>query len=223
MIVESYLNKTDSFASLGALLVRSKYGEEVVTWELETLWAEIDKETEEPFSDLAKVKLSAFLVMEVNPMCLWEVNTFQNTVLAARNKYPIPEIVQEASAIEIAWGMYEISYYLNRVGSINKNTKLSWSTDITGYIAACLKADGWLVAPGSLSFVQETLNSVNKNVDLVPAITDAWASVDKNFMLNNEIPVTDEISGQLRRLQEFYLYLSAKHKAFRNHIKTLSL
>jgi hypothetical protein len=223
MQVEAYLNSKDSFASLGALLVRSKYGADVVTWELETLWEEIDRETEAPFEDLAKVKLSAFLVMEVNPMCLWEVNTFQNTILAASNSYPIPEMIQEASAVDLAWGMFEIAQYLRVVGSTNKSTKLVWGSDVEGYIAACLRNDGWIIAPGSLSFAQDTLNLINKNIELLSVVKEEWDAVPKEHLSTLDIPATDEVSGQLRRLQEYHVHLSDKHLAFREHKQQLSL
>lgn len=210
-----YLTKDDSFASLSALALKRELGEEISKWDPEVLWISLASDGIK-LSDITKAKINSFLAIDVNPMVIWEINTFQNTVLAANNVYPLTEIVQECTPFELAWGLIEIRDYLITQEIVGSTQKIKWGDDITKYIAACLWNSGWLIAPKPLSMAQESLDVINKNLHLKEQIL---------FNLNkNTLPtVEDEVSIQVSRIKEYNHELEIKFKEFSLHREKLDL
>lgn len=215
-----YVDDTDAFASLSARLILKEYGNDSSSWELESLWKTLE-EDQIALDDLVKVKIASFLALKENPMALWEINTFQNTVLAASNIYPIPGITQEATPYDIGWGVLEITDYLLNINKIPEGRVIKWGTEVESYIVSSLKYNGWFIAPYPIGFCQETLDSVNKNIGVKPKLLFEWDKIKDKDLSTLEIPQDDEIGVQLNRLRNYRVYLKIKYQTFLQHKQDL--
>ena len=220
--MNNYIKTPDSFASLSAKLVIREFGDEVLDWEWEALWKSIHDRGIK-LNDLGKVKIQSYLATSMNPIAVWEVNTFENIVLASNNVYPIPEITQDATPFELGWGLLELADYLYTQEIVLKHQKIKLGDDILCYIAACLKENGWLIAPRPLDFAQEELDRINENTSLKSKIMFEWGRIKGGDLQSTRIPIKDEVSVQLRRLRDFSIYLALKINSFRDHKKELNL
>jgi len=220
--MNKYIKSPDSFASLSAKLLVKELGDEILDWEWEALWKAIyDRGVK--LDDLGKVKVQSYLATSMNPIVVWEVNTFENIVLASNNVYPIPEITQDATPFELGWGLLELADYLYTTDIVQKHQKIKWGDDVLCYVAACLRENGWLIAPRPLEFAQEQLDKINQNTSLKSKVLFEWGRIRGGDLQSVKIPITDEISMQLRRLRDFSIYLSLKISSFRDHKKELQL
>lgn len=202
-----YLDNEDSFGSLCVFALVKLYGQEVLDWDFETIWITVQKDGLD-LPEEAQQKISAYIALNANPMAIWEVNTFQNTVLASDNIIPVPEITQQAYPVEIGWAIHEIEAFLRHTKKLSEGQSIKWGDDIISYIAAALKADGWIIAPNNLAFVQDALDSINKNTDLKSQILSGTL----------DTPNTPEVALQLKKLGMYRKYLTQKLAAYNRQV-----
>jgi hypothetical protein len=193
------------------LAARTRYGEEILQWEPETLWITMDKDGVD-LPEEERNKLQAAITLILNPSFYWDNLVFQRTVRALNGELFDPETIQECVAAHIAWAVYEAGVIR---GLDNDETVIpDYDEDVQQFIAVCLFREGYVYAPEPLTdFVQDNLEGLfPKNstaFTLKKEVADSWDKLDKESLERTEF-FENELGVQLAQLSACYLYIKER-------------
>lgn len=127
-----------------------EYNAEWFVWEAETLWSEILRDFKVPsISDHAKAKIQAIKTLHISEAYWSEWEVFGWLSQALNNNIPDWQTIQKPS----------IGQMMNSVDIATMvRTGETFSTEVSGYGAACLLDEGVLYAADNLKFCQVVLD-----------------------------------------------------------------
>jgi hypothetical protein len=141
----------DSKASAVALLLAAKtvLPHDFLTWEPETVWAELDVPVEN------RDKLMAAMALVKNPSFFWDARVYGCTALAFNNETVFGENMPHTTPEQLAWATLEaeILFAITEEGDFEPH----YSDDVAAYTAAMLYDVGWVACPPQLAFASEHL------------------------------------------------------------------
>lgn len=189
------------------------------SWEPDSLWLTLDRRgIDVPLVN--RDKLLAAVTMSMVPAFWWEVNAFENTVMAFNNVVSNPEIMQEATPAQITWAVYEAELLYSQIEDM-EDTPV-FDREPTLYTAVVLHREGFLRPPDMLSFAQTALQSMNKNGTQV-SINDldtAWSKLRKMDLEGIKLGDTP-LEIQLGRLAAVQLYVEERRKQYDDDLARL--
>ena len=188
-------------------------------WEPESIWLTLERDGID-LSVVTRDKLLAAVTLTMVPAFWFEVNAFENTVLAFNNVVSDPSVLQEATPAQMAWAVYEAELLYNESGDFGETTE--FDREPTLYAATVLNRAGFMVAPDTLTFAQPALNKLNCNGTSlkVPEVQKAWARLKKTDFAKREF--TDSpMDVQLGRLSAVTLYTIDRLKRYESDLARL--
>lgn len=190
------------------LAARTVYGEDILTWEPETLWLTMEKDGIN-LPDEERGKLLAAITLVVHPAFYWDNLVFQRTVRAFNGELFDPETLQECSAGNMAWAVYEAGV----IRGLDNDEAIipEFDEDVQQYIAVCLFREGFVYPPEPLhEFVADNLEGLfpkgSYAATLKKEVADSWAGLDKDILERTEF-FENELGVQLAQLSACYLYV----------------
>ncbi len=181
-------------------------------WEPESIWLTLERDGVD-LSVTTRDKLLAALTLTMVPAFWFEINAFENTVLAFNNVLSDPSVLQEATPAQMAWAVYEAELLYNESGDFGETTE--FDREPTIYAATVLNRAGFMVAPDTLTFAQPVLNKLNCNGTSlkVSEVQKAWTRLKRTDFANREF--TDSpMDIQLGRLSAVTLYTIDRLKQY---------
>jgi hypothetical protein len=188
-------------------------------WEPESIWLTLERDGID-LSVITRDKLMAALTLTMVPAFWFEVNAFENTVLAFNNVTSDPSVLQEATPAQMAWAVYEAELLYNEAGDFGETTE--FDREPTIYTATVLNRAGFMVAPDTLTFAQPALSKLNCNGTplTVPEVQKAWTRLKRTDFANHEF--TDSpMDIQLERLSAVTLYTIERLKQYESDLARL--
>jgi hypothetical protein len=191
-------------------------------WEPESIWLSLERMNVE-VSVLNRDKLMASLTLTMIPAFWFEINAFENTIMAFNNVISNPSILQEATPAQIAWAVYEAELLYSDAGEFGETTV--FDREPTLYTAAVLNRAGFLVAPDMLGFAQEPLDKLNCDGAKATGeeVKKAWARLKKTDFTKREFSEDSPIDLQLGRLAAVTLYVQERLKQYENDLAQLRI
>ena len=125
-------------------VLNKRFGPAWLTWEPETLWAEIKRVWKAEPSGEIQSKILATRIAMTTDLFYTDAPAFENMILAVNDVEYDPELLQLATPEEIVYGVRMLSPL--RDGSFNR--------EVTGYIRACCRRAGLLRYPDDLRFAE---------------------------------------------------------------------
>jgi len=191
---------TSALALLAA--ARSLLGE-IIAWEPETLWLELERRgLEVPLPNRAK--LQAALALVLVPSFYWDAVVFEKTALAFDHVVPNPGALEEASSAQLAWATTEAA----RVVAHHGDPPRDFTHEPAAYVGVVLHREGLLVAPAELAFAQPQLERLNRtgDVGLRERVKAAWRALGKANLTTHAFTETP-LDVQLARLAAAELHV----------------
>jgi hypothetical protein len=188
-------------------------------WEPDSLWLTFDRKgIDVPL--LNRDKLLAAVTMTIVPAFWWEMNAFENTIMAFNNVVSNPEIVQEATPAQIAWAVYEAELLYGQLEDMEDTPYFDREPVL--YTAIVLHRAGFLRPPDLLSFAQTALQDLNKDGAEV-SLNDldmAWSTMRKMKLDGIDLGETP-LEIQLGRLASVQLYIEERRQQYSDDIGRL--
>ena len=131
-------------------------------WEPESLWVDLERQG----VDLPLVnrdKLMAAVALDLMPTFYWDAIVFEKTALAFNDISMHPDFLEEARPEYLAWAIDEAARI--QPGEFDHEPKV--------YAATVLYRAGLVLAPPQLSFCQEALDRLTKDLDLKKRVIEA--------------------------------------------------
>ena len=198
----------------GLLLIAAKnvLGPGVQAWSPDTIWIELEDREHLNIPLINRDKLLAAMTLIEVPAFYWEVNTFQNTVMALNDVQSNPERIQEATGAQIAWAVFEAETILHE----HQMWEPEFDYEPRMYAAVCLQREGLIMAPEILNFCQPELTRLTKDgaevsIDVLKV---AWSSKPKHDLGETPIDI------QLTHLSKIQAYLDARGSAYLDALKS---
>lgn len=189
------------------------------SWEPDSLWLTLDRRgVDIPLVN--RDKLLAAVTMSLVPAFWWEVNAFENTVMAFNNVVSNPEILQEATPAQVSWAVYEAELLYSQIEDL-EDTPI-FDREPVLYTAVVLHRAGFLRPPDMLSFAATPLRDMNKNgVEVsINELDEAWSKLRK--MDITKIQLGDSpLEIQLGRLAAVQLYIEDRRKQYDDDLARL--
>lgn len=188
-------------------------GASFVAWEPESIWLELKDEGID-LSPINRDKLMATLTLIQTGSFYWDAAVFENTIMAFEHQYSSPEVLQEASPAQIAWGISEAEIILER----NDKEKGVFDHEPTQYTAVSLHRAGLVVAPDLLEFAQEELDKLNRgNLDIKEEVQKRWKALDKTRLDQLELSETP-VDVQIGYLAAVYIHVAERAKQLKDEL-----
>ena len=153
------------------LALRRLFGDEFLGWEPETIiWDLVDRGVQVDQQLLESINCGLCLALQPTFLNDWHV--FENCVLAMNrllvHAYSIqkPDIAHMCIAIAEASIIFDV--YQPQIADAIPDT------DVETYVAVALNHDNYMLPPLELAFAFDTLQTLNKNTHVVPALKKAW-------------------------------------------------
>jgi hypothetical protein len=188
-------------------------------WEPDSLWLTLDRRgVDVPL--LNRDKLLAAVTMSIVPAFWWEVNAFENTIMAFNNVVSNPEIMQEATPAQIAWAVYEAELLYGQIDDMEDTPYFDREPVL--YTAVVLHRAGFLRPPDILGFAQTALQEMNKNGTEVSLndLDTAWSKMRKMDLDGINLGETP-LEIQLGRLAAVQLYIEERRQQYGEDVSRL--
>lgn len=216
------LSEATSATATGLLIaIRALYGDDVLTWEPETLWLTLENDS--VFLDnVERDKIQAARSLIVRPAFYWDNLVFQRTVQALNGQPFSAETIQEANAAHMCWAVYEAAVLRNLDPDDKKIP--DFDEDVQQYVAVCLRREGFVVPPETLSFAEDNLENMlpKEAIDLKKEVKQAWGHLNKSKLAHTEF-AENEHGVQLARLSACYLYQQERVDHFSHEVIRLGV
>lgn len=177
-------------------------------WEPESIWLTLERQGIN-IPVINRDKILAAITLTVVPAFWFEVNAFENTIMAFNNIVSDYEILQEATPAQINWAVFEAELLYSQASNIEETTEFDYEP--INYTAIVLNRAGFILTPDLLSFAQNALDKLNKdgvNVDKT-ALRKTWDDT-KRKNLSKRIYNDTPFDMQLARLASVQLYLQER-------------
>jgi hypothetical protein len=214
----SILLDAESTATGCFLATRAICGKGCRSWEPESIWLTLERRgIDVPTINRDKI-LAAHTIM-VMPAFWWEVNAFENTLMAFNNVLSDPETLQLASPAQIYWGVFEAEMLYN-YGNIPETPE--FDHEPISYTAAALHHAGLIYAPDILSFAQDELNTLNNGKRIIAAaeVDKAWAKMRQRDVSTMTFKEDSPLDVQLSRLAAIQLYVNDRTEQYQRDISS---
>lgn len=191
------------------------------TWEPESIWLTLER-TGVDIPALNRDKLLAAITLTVIPAFWFEINAFENTIMAFNNVLSDYEILQEATPAQISWAVLEAELLYSQMSDIEETTEFDYEP--INYTAIVLNRAGFVLAPELLSFAQNALNKLNNdgiNVDR-DKLHIRWNDIKTKDLTKVSYDNTP-FDMQLARLTAVQLYLQERLKRYQKDVDQLSV
>ena len=216
--VRKVLEDEDSSAVGCFLAMREALGDGCRSWEPESLWLTLSRRKID-VPALNRDKILAAHTITMIPAFWWEVNCFQNTVMAFNNVLSNPGALQEATPGQFAWGVFEAEM-IYTYADFDETPEFDREPAL--YAGACLHRAGYILAPNLLRFAQDALDGFNKSKTTlsISEVRRAWERIDgKN--LKQDWKADDPLDVQLSRLASVSLYVEEMAQRYKDDVSRL--
>lgn len=186
------------------------------SWEPESIWLTLERRgVDVPVVNRDKILAAHTLMMM--PAFWWEVNAFENSVMAFNNVLSDPESIQLASPAQLYWGVFEAETLFNH-SSIREAPEFDREPLL--YTAAALHHAGLVYAPDVLGFAQEALDKLNngKQVVAVADVKKAWATMRRRDVTKMEFDEDKPLDVQLSRLAALQVYVNERTERYQRDV-----
>jgi hypothetical protein len=217
--VRKILEDADSSAVGCFLAIREALGEGCRAWEPESLWLTLDRRKIN-VPALNRDKILAAHTITMIPAFWWEVNCFQNTVMAFNNVLSNPGALQEATPGQLAWGVFEAEM-IYTYADFDETPEFDREPAL--YTGACLHRAGYILAPDLLHFAQDALDGFNKGKTSsleVSEVRRAWKQLNGKT-LKQDWKDDDPLDVQLSRLASVSLYIEDRAQRYKDDVSRL--
>lgn len=190
-------------------------------WEPESIWLTLDRRgVDVPV--LNRDKILAASTLTFLPAFWFEVNAFENTIMAFNDVLSDGEILQEATPSQINWAVYEAEMLFSQMSDINETTE--FDREPVGYTAIVLNRAGFILTPELLRFAQDALDDLNKDGSGVDKreLRAAWRSLQKKDLTKVTFKDT-AFDMQLARLTAVQLYLAERLQQYQSDLEQLRM
>jgi hypothetical protein len=196
------LLQTPATAAVALLPACKQLLGEVLTWEPETLWVELQRRGIDVPNE-NRVKIQAALTLRFVPSFYWDGIVYEKTALAFDGEIPNPDALEEATAAQLAWAVKEAAW----IRAWLDDPTLDFDHEPCAYTAVVLRREGFVVTPDQLQFAQGQLNRMNLgDIDLVKTVQDRWKALDKTRLDVHAFQET-QADVQLARLAAVELHI----------------
>lgn len=212
------LLEDEAASAMGCFLaLKRALGDQCRAWEPESLWLTLSRGgVDVPAVNRDKILAAHTLTMV--PAFWWEVNCYQNTVLAFNGVISDPDVAQETTPAQMAWGVFEAEMIY---GYSDLPDAPDFDREPALYTAICLHRAGYLLAPELLSFAQEALDKLNNAGGLkVSEVRAAWRKVQKTDLASHAWKDDNPLDVQLARLASVVLYVKDKSERYKQDISS---
>lgn len=208
-------DKTSPFG-LYFSLVQLFHANSFLVWEPESIWLELVNEFQLDLPLVNRDKVSAFITSIHNDAFHWDALIFENSAKAFNNEISTPDTVQEASPAELSWAVFLFEILARHTGRENP-----YDYEPTKYAALSMHREGLVLAPELLVFAQEELDKFNQNKTVAQAVSDTWATVNKEKL--EELTLAESaVDIQLGKLAAIHLYVGSQAEALHREIADLT-
>lgn len=217
--VRQILEDEESSATGCFMAVREACGEMCRAWEPESLWLTFERRKID-IPPINRDKILAAHTLTMVPAFWWEVNCFQNTVLAFNNVLSNPEGLQEATPGQLAWGVFEAEMIY---GYSDFPESPAFDREPALYAGACLHRAGYVLAPDLLRFAQDALDHFNEGKTALKkdAVRDGWKKLQGKDLKKKTWKEDSSLDVQLSRLASVVLYIEEMAKRYQADISQL--
>lgn len=188
-------------------------------WEPESIWLTLERRgVDVPV--LNRDKILAASTLTIIPAFWFEVNAFENTIMAFNNVLSDGEILQEATPAQINWAVYEAEMLFSQAADIPGTTE--FDREPIGYTAIVLDRAGFVLAPELLSFAQDALDGCVKDGAGIDKkdVKSAWKALQKKDLTKVDFKDTP-LDTQLARLTAVQLYLYKRLQQYESDVVSL--
>lgn len=194
------------------------YGEQARAWEPESLWLSLSRsDVDVPLVNRDKILAAHTLLML--PAFWWEVNIFENTVMAFNDMDVSADTTHEATPGQISWGVFEAELLFTQ--SEIKETP-EFDREPIAYTAAVLHRAGYVLAPDLLQFAQPALDRMVNGSGHVAKkdLTAAWRTLNKKPIPERTFE-DNPLGYQLAQLTSVDAYLQERIERYEADLKKL--
>jgi hypothetical protein len=180
------------------IMLSNKFGEQWKTWELETLWVEIEQEWGSSPTGEVRTKIGALRAFLDTDMYWNDAGVFENIVLAMNDHLVTPDTLQLASPVEI--------YYAMRV--LNPIKQGKFTRPVIGYIRVAFEKAGILKFPELLRFAEPWYEGE------LATIYDSIVAKD----YGDDLDETSAVALQSQKIFDLHLQVASHIGAMRSDI-----
>jgi len=171
---------------------------------------------------LNRDKIMAASTLTMIPAFWFEVNAFENTVMAFNNVLSDGEVLQEATPAQINWAVYEAEMLYGQADDVPEAP--AFDREPMRYTAVVLHRAGFIVTPQLLSFAQKELDALSRNGAGAnkAEVQDAWKRLQRVDLRKR--PFSDSaLDVQLGRLAAVQVYMLDRLVQYESDISRLRL
>lgn len=191
------------------------------TWEPESIWLTLERAGVD-IPVLNRDKLLAAITLTVIPAFWFEINAFENTVMAFNDIVSDYEILQEATPGQISWAVLEAELLYSQMSDIEETTEFDYEP--INYTAIVLNRAGFILAPELLHFSQSALDKLNNdgiNVDK-DKLRIRWNDI-KTKDLTKIVYENTPFDTQLAHLAAVQLYIQERLEQYQKDVDQLNV
>jgi hypothetical protein len=212
--VRAVLEDDEASATGCFLAVRKACGSQCRAWEPESLWLHLERRKID-VPPVNRDKILAAHTITMVPAFWWEVNCFQNTVLAFNSVLSDPEVLQETTPGQLCWGIFEAEMIYS-YSDMPETPEFDREPIL--YTAVCLHRAGYVLAPDLLQFAQKELDKLNGGEQV---ITPAQVRQAMKRKPKTDPDEDDPVDVQVARLRSVNAYVEEKAKRYQTDIGAL--
>jgi hypothetical protein len=184
-----------------------------LAWEPESIWLECADRGVENLPQENRDKILAVATLLYGDAFHWDALVFEKTVLAFNDIPTAPDMIQEASPGELAWGAFEAELLAQYAGHNNE-----YDYEPTRYTGLSMHRAGLVLAPELLVFAQEELDKFNSAQDeLKETVGERWGLTDKEKLEDLDLKENPE-DVQIGYLASVHLYLGKRAQQLRKEL-----
>lgn len=190
-------------------------------WEPESIWLTLERRgVDVPL--LNRDKILAAATLTVIPAFWFEVNAFENTIMAFNNVISDGEILQEATPAQINWAVYEAEMLFGQTDDVQETAE--FDREPVRYTALVLHRSGFILTPELLTFAQDELDALNKDGVRTSKseIRSAWDKLKRADFRTREF-TESPLDTQLGRLSAVQLYMMDRLEQYESDLSRLRL
>lgn len=201
-------------------------GEHFRGWEPETIWLTLERHSVD-VPVINRDKILAAATITITPYFWWDAHIYENTALAFNNIVSNPEVIQEATPGQLAWGVYEAELLFSAAAPDGPkewgSQKPEFDREPVMYTACVLHRAGYVLAPDLLSFAQRELDHLNKDgVNITKdQIRDTWRTLKKQPHLEESLGES-ALDMALGRLASVELHVQERLRRYTDDIKRIT-
>lgn len=205
------------------IALRKHFGDEVLGWEPETVFMELEEDGVQ-MTERLRDKIHCGFFLSLQPDFMNDALAFENCVRALNGLSVNWSIWQKPDIAHICWGVRQGLMILS-----NSDQDLpsdgEFSDEVELYIATALHHDHYFMAPDILSFSQEILDKYNNNGDIVmPHLKKRWDEVSKALEKGEDLDLEEDelLDIQAGKLAGCWSYMFDKTRELESYHQTLS-